>query len=154
ECPNAAIDGAIPEPARQGLSSLRRGLFHARGTARLDLISQWGTLTVGDRRIAGRWCLASSIHGVHRYIRKSCSVQVGANFIGIVVAMRGARQKTRRIIRKNRRQRTRDGVGKIVFGNPIPYIKNKITTGLQNTPRLLVARNLVWKKHDAKLASH
>src|SRR5262245_6312945 len=109
KCPDAAIDGAIPETARQGFSRLRCGLFHSRGTARLDLISQWGTLTIGDGRIASRWRLASGTHCVHRYICKSCSLQIGANPIDIVVAMRGARQETRRIIRKNRRQRVRDG---------------------------------------------
>src|SRR5262245_53842958 len=65
KCPYAAIDGAIAEPARQGFSGLRCSLFHSSAAASLDLISQGGALTVGDRRIASRWRLASGIDGVH-----------------------------------------------------------------------------------------
>src|SRR6476620_10430155 len=55
-------------------------------------------------------------------------------------------------MRKDRGQRFRHDIGKLVFRNSVPYIEEEMTARLQRPARFLVALNLVGKEHHAELA--
>src|SRR5262252_2481059 len=97
ECPDAAIDRAIAELARQRFCGLCRCFFHSCNVASLDLIPQRGALAVSDRHIASRCGPAAAIHGVCRYGRKTRRTQVRTDAIDVMVPMGHACQETRRI---------------------------------------------------------
>ncbi len=57
-------------------------------------------------------------------------------------------------MRKDRCQRLRHDIGKLVFRNPVPDTEKEMTTRLEDPARLLVTLNLVGKEHHAELADH
>ena len=58
--------------------------------------------------------LLLSIHRLDGNVRKSRGIQFFADPFHIMVAVRGAGHETRRIVRKERRQRFGDDIGKLV----------------------------------------
>ena len=76
-----------------------------------------------------------------------------ANFFDNMIPMRSAGHEQRRVFRKELSQRSAHDVGKLVFGNSIPYGEDETTAWLQDAAGLAVSPELVGKEHDAELAS-
>ena len=55
------------------------------------------------------------VHRINGNVRKSCSIQFCADAFYIVVAMRGAGQEARGIMREDCRQRFRDCISKLIL---------------------------------------
>src|SRR5215471_1794309 len=66
--------------------------------------------------------------------------------------MRDAGHEARRILRKQRRQRLRDDIGKFVFSNAVPHVEKGMAAAFEDTPRLPITLPLVGKEHRAELA--
>ena len=71
-----------------------------------------------------------------------------------MIAVRGAGQEARRVLRKEGGERLGHDVGKLVGLNPVPHVEEKMPARLQDAARLLVALDLVGKEHRAELAGH
>ena len=106
--PDASFDRAVAKAARQRRSRLCRRMFEAGSIARLDFIAQRRTFAETDGRIARRRRFAFLVHRVDRYLRKARGAQLPPDLLYIVVAVRGARQKARRI----RRERAPPGLAR------------------------------------------
>ena len=100
-------------------------LLQAGCIAGLDFIPQRGALAVGNRRIKRRGALLLSSTASTEISDKSRSIQFRADAFHIVVAVRGAGHETRRIMRKQRCQRFRHDISKLVLRNSVPYIEKE-----------------------------
>ena len=100
---------------RQSFSRLFRNVSQAGCIAGLDFTPQWGALAVSNGRIMRGGRLASMVHRINGKVRKSRSIQFCADVFYIVVAMRGAGQEARGIMRKDCRQRFRDCISKLIL---------------------------------------
>src|SRR5690242_1895320 len=72
----------------------------------------------------------------------------------IVVPVRRACQKARRIVRKHLSKSIRHIIRKNVLFDAIPHIEQKMSSALQDAPCFAVARYTVRKEHRAKLAAN
>src|SRR5947209_2216070 len=69
-----------------------------------------------------------------------------------MIAVRRAREEARRVLGKELGQCLRDPIGKLVLGNPVPYIEEEAAAWLKNAARFPIALHLVGKEHRAELA--
>ncbi len=120
-----------------------RGGFEARRVERLDFVSQRPSLTVGDGRIARRRSPADVVPRLDRDRREARRRQRFANLSHIVIAMRGAGQEARRILRIAFGERLGHPIGELVFGDLVPYIEKEAAAGLHNA-----VRHLEFISHD------
>src|SRR5262245_66067951 len=68
--------------------------------------------------------------------------------------MRDAGHESRRVLRKQRRQRLRYDVGKLVFGDFVPHVEKEMAAPLEDAARLPITLNLIGKEHRAELAGY
>ena len=85
---------------------------------------------------------------------KPAVLQLATDQGRIVVAVRRACQKARRIVRKNLCESIRHIIRKDVLLDAIPYVEQKMSSGLQDSPCFAVARCAVGKEHRAELATN
>lgn len=86
----------------------------------LDFVAKRGPLTIGDGNFMRRGGPASFGPRLDRRVSEACFLQLATDQRRIVIAMRRARQKARRIVGKDRRERIRHVIGKSVFLDAIP----------------------------------
>lgn len=113
-----------------------------------------GAVPVGNGNLACRRHAALLGARVDRYTGEARFLQLTADQRGVVMTMRRARQKTRRVLRKDFRERVRHVVGEHVVLDPVPDAEQITSAGLEHPPRLAVDRLLVGKKHGTELAAH
>ena len=122
ECSDTTLYVTTSKSTRQSFSRLFRRGSQAGCIAGLDFTPQGGALAVGNGRIMRRGRLAFMLHRINGKVRKSCSIQFCADALYIVVAMRGAGQEARGIMREDCRQRFRDRISKLILRNLVPYV--------------------------------
>ena len=71
-----------------------------------------------------------------------------------MVAVRRAREKARRIVRKDLCQSIRHVIGKYVLLDAVPYAEQKMAAGLEDALRFAIAGRAVGKEHRAELATN
>src|SRR5262249_46145766 len=89
----------------------------------LDFVAKRSSLTIGNGRNTGGGRAALFGSGLDYHAGKTCLLQLVTAQCRIMVAMRCARQKTRRIIRKNPCESIRHIIRKNVLLDAIPYVE-------------------------------
>src|SRR5437870_12934764 len=87
---NASFDRSTSETPRQCLLGFVGCRFQPRRAARLDLAAQRRALAIGDGRLARRGCAADVIDGFDGNVAKAGALQVAADQVRIVIAVRRA----------------------------------------------------------------
>src|SRR5262249_16873580 len=151
---DAAFDRPRSKATLEGLRRRCRGAFQARCITGLDFVPQWSPFAVGNRRIARRRGPAFAIDRLDGNPLKSRRHELRADFFHIVIAMRDAGHEARRVLRKQRRQRLRYDVGKLVFGDFVPHVEKEMAAPLEDAARLPITLNLIGKEHRAELAGY
>src|SRR6185503_17680263 len=91
------------------------------------------------------------IEGLDCYIGKSRGVQLAADLLDVVIAVRNAGHESRWIVGKDRGEGLCHDIGEFVLRNAIPHVEEIAAARFQDPPRLPIALNLVGKKHRAEL---
>src|SRR6516162_8597669 len=152
--PDAAFDRPRSKATLEGLRRRCRGAFQARCITGLDFVPQRSSLAIGNRRIARRRRPAFAIDGLDGNLLKSRRHELRADFFHIMIAMRDAGNEARRVLRKERRQRLRYDIGKLVFGDSVPHVEKEMAARFQHAARLAITLHLVGKEHRAELAGY
>ena len=92
------------------------------------------------------------LDSLDRDVCEAGGLQIAADLILIVVAVRRAGHETRRVVREDGGQCLRDHVGEFVVLNPVPDVEEKTAAVLQHAPRFRKTLDPVRKKHRAELA--
>src|SRR5712675_354472 len=119
-----------------------------------DLVAQWGSLTVGNSRMARRGRSALLGSSLDHYAGEACLLQLNTDKRCVVIAVRRGCQKAWRIVRKDFRERVRNLVSKHVLLDAIPNVEQEISSGLEDSLCLTVAQLAVGQEHDTKLATN
>src|SRR5438132_11680548 len=112
---NLAVHGAVPEPPRDGLRCGVGRFAEPGGVPCLDLVAQRRSLAIGNGGNP-RGLRPAALRESDDLGRRleSALRKVSRNRCTLVIAVRRARKKARRILRKNSFHRDRDKVTKIV----------------------------------------
>src|SRR6516162_3813333 len=68
--------------------------------------------------------------------------------------MRDAGHEAGRVLRKQRRQRLRDDIGKLVCGDRVPHVEKEMAAPFEDAARLPITLHLVGKEHRTELAGY
>src|SRR5271155_5574448 len=153
-CPDTTLDGAGTKSIGQRVSCDLCRLLKARRIASLDFVPERRSLTIGDGCISRRCGSACVIDRFGRNICKTRGSQSLANRFEVVITVRSAGHEQGWIVREDRGHRFRNGLGKFVFADCVPYIEEKTTTRFEHAAGFLVTRDPVGEKHDAELAGN
>ncbi len=88
------------------------------------------------------------------HMGETCLLQLATDQGRIVITVRRACQKARRIVRKNLCESIRHIIRKNVLLDAIPYIEQEMASGPKNPPCFAVASYAVGKEHRAELATN
>src|SRR5260370_16208721 len=77
-----------------------------------------------------------------------------ADLFHVVIAMWDAGHEARRVLWKQRRQRLRDDIGKLVFRDLVPHVEKETAAAFENAARLPITLHLVRKEHRTELAGY
>src|SRR4029077_10930004 len=105
-----------------------------------DFVAKRSSLTIGNRRKARRRSTALFGSRLDHNAGETCLPQLAADQLRIVVAVRRACQKARRIVRKNLCESIRDIIRKYILLDAIPYVEQEMSSGLQDSLRFAVGR--------------
>ena len=89
-------------------------------------------LTISNGRKARRGCTALFGSRLDHHAGETCVLQLATDQCRIVVAVRRACQKARRIVRKNLCESIRHIIRKYILLDAIPYVEQKMSSGLQD----------------------
>ncbi|MNS96812.1 hypothetical protein D3C72_1311280 [compost metagenome] len=120
--------------------------------ARLDLVAQRRALAVGHRHLACRGRVAQLLVRLDLDVGEPRAAQVVADLCDVVVAVRRAREKARRVVREHGGDGAGDVVGEGVVFDAVPDAEHEAPAGFQHATRLAVAGNSVREEHGAELA--
>jgi hypothetical protein len=117
-------------PCRKGANDSRRVQVSSPS---FDLVAKKSFVAIGDGRKAWRGCAALFGSRLDRYIREACVLELAADPCGIVVAMRRAGKKERRVVWKHLRESLGDVVREHILLDAIAHAEQKAAMRLQNT---------------------
>ena len=100
--------------------------------SRLDFVAKKGSLAISDGHATRRRRPALFGPCLDGHMGETRAFEFAPDERRIVVSMRRARQKARRIVRKNTCKSIRHIIRKYILLDPIPYAKQKSSLGLQN----------------------
>ncbi len=132
----------------------RRDPLQRIGIAQQDFIAQRRALAIGDGRLQRRWRGAFVGDGFDVEICKPGAAQIGGNVQRVVIAVRRAGQKARRVVGKAVGGGPGGEIGEDIILDPVPDVEDKSSPGSENAPRLAIALNPVGEEHDPELADH
>src|SRR5882724_4404966 len=99
----------------------------------LDFVAKESSLAISDGRKARRGCTALFGSRLDHHTGETGVLHLAADQCRIVVAMRRACQKARRIVRKNPCQSIRHIIRKYILLDALPYVEQKMSSGLQDS---------------------
>ena len=105
-----------------------------------DFVAKRGSLTISNGHKARRGSTALFGSRLNHYTGETCVLQLATDQRRIVVAVRRACQKARRIVWKNLSESVRHFIRKHVLLNAIPYAEQKMPFGLQDSLCFAVGR--------------
>jgi hypothetical protein len=111
-------------------------------------------LAKSDRRLTGRSGLAPPLNRLHGDVDKARGSRVIANLADIVIAMRGACKKERRVCGKQCGHCLGYDGGEVVFLNAIPDAEDELAGGLKHSSRFGIGSDAIGKEHCTKLAEN
>src|SRR5581483_6166021 len=117
-------------------------------------VAKKSSLAISHRRNARGGCAALFGSRFDRHIGETCLLQIAAYLRRIVVTVRRARHETRRIVGENPREGIGHVIGKYILLDAIPYVEQKMSSGLQNALCFTIGRRPVGKEHRAELATN
>src|SRR4249919_2816447 len=92
----------------------------------LDFVAEKSSLTISKGRNARRGGTALFGSRLDHHAGETCVLQLATDQCPIVVAVRRACQKARRIVRKNPGESIRHIIGKYILLDAIPYTEQKM----------------------------
>src|SRR5581483_7907188 len=123
------------------------------GSARLDLVSERRALTISNRRNVRRRGAAPCRDRVYLSDGgESAGPHIAPDRLALVMTVRRARQKSRRIGGEARLHGSRDDIGELVLFDAIPYAEDENAAAPEHPARLGQSLRLVGKEHGAELA--
>src|SRR5581483_8073775 len=123
----------------RGCSVIGRGLQSPRVSG-LDFVAKKSSLAISHRRNARGGCAALFGSRFDRHIGETCLLQIAAYL--------------RRIVGENPREGIGHVIGKYILLDAIPYVEQKMSSGLQNALCFTIGRRPVGKEHRAELATN
>ena len=118
-------------------SRLQLPVFPVSG---LDFVAKNSSLTISDGRKARRGCTALFGSRLDHHTGETCVLQFATDQRRIVVAVRRACQKARRIVRKNLCESIRHIIRKYILFDAIPYIEQEMSSRLQDSLCFAIGR--------------
>ena len=106
----------------------------------LDFVAKKSSLTISNGRKARRGCTALFGSCLDYHTGEACVLQLATDQGRIVVTVRRACQKARRIVRKNLCESIRHIIRKNVLLDAIPYAEQEMSSGLQDSLCFAVGR--------------
>jgi hypothetical protein len=119
----------------------------------LDFAAKRCSLTIRNGRNARRRGAAVFGSRLNRHTREACVLQFATDECRVVVAVRRACQKARRIVRKNPGERIRHIIRKYILLDAIPYAEQKMSSRLQEAPCFTVAGCAVGERTSRRIGN-
>jgi hypothetical protein len=126
-------------------------VFEEAGITFFNLVAQWCALTIGDRRVARRWCRAGCFQRLIIHGREAGRSQFFPYQVLVVIPVWSARKELWRVVGKDLGSGCCDDIGEFVGFNSIPHIENERTAWLEDPVRFGITGDSVRVEHDAEL---